>query len=103
MIARIWHGRTRIEQADDYTDYIRRTGVAGQRRTPGNRGSMVWRRDDGEVAEFVVVSLWETLEAVRAFAGERPETAVYYPEDEKYLLEFEPEVLHYDVPVCEID
>jgi heme-degrading monooxygenase HmoA len=103
MIARIWRGRTRIEQAAEYTEYMRKTGVAGQRRTPGNRGSMIWRRDDGPEAEFLVVSLWQTMEAVKAFAGERPEVAVYYPEDEKYLLELEPEVLHYEVPVCEID
>ena len=64
---------------------------------------MIWRREVGSEAEFVVVSLWETLEAVKAFAGERPEVAVYYPEDEKYLLELEPEVLHYEVPVYEID
>jgi heme-degrading monooxygenase HmoA len=103
MIARIWHGRTRIEHADEYAEYIRETGVAGQRGTTGNRGSMVWRREDGDEAEFVVVSLWETLAAVKAFAGDNYETAVYYPEDEKYLLELKPEVLHYEVAVCEID
>jgi heme-degrading monooxygenase HmoA len=103
MIARIWRGRTRIEHADEYTKYIRETGVAGQRGTPGNRGSMIWRREVGNEAEFIVVSLWQTLEAVKAFAGERQQTAVYYPEDEKYLLELEPEVLHYEVPVYEID
>lgn len=103
MIARVWRGRTRIEHADEYTQYMRKTGVAGQRTTPGNRGSMIWRRDDGEQAEFLVISLWETLEAVKAFAGERPDVAVYYPEDEKYLLELEPHVVHYEVPVYEID
>jgi heme-degrading monooxygenase HmoA len=103
MIARIWRGRTRIEQADEYTEYMRKTGVVGQRRTPGNCGSMIWRREVGSEAEFMVVSLWQTLEAVKAFAGERPEVAVYYPDDEQYLLELEPEVLHYEVPVYEID
>ncbi|MGD2153717.1 MAG: antibiotic biosynthesis monooxygenase [Gemmatimonadales bacterium] len=103
MIARVWRGRTRIEQADEYTEYMRKTGVATQRRTPGNRGSMIWRRDDDDEAEFFVISLWQTLEAVKAFAGERPEVAVYYPEDEKYLLELEPEVLHYEVPAYDVD
>ncbi|UCC82838.1 MAG: antibiotic biosynthesis monooxygenase [Gemmatimonadota bacterium] len=103
MIARIWRGRTRIEHANEYTEYMRETGVAGQRGIPGNRGSMIWRREVGSEAEFVVISLWQTMEAVKAFAGERPEVAMYYPEDEKYLLELEPEVLLYEVPVYEID
>ncbi|MGD2215891.1 MAG: antibiotic biosynthesis monooxygenase [Gemmatimonadales bacterium] len=103
MIARIWHGRTRIEHADEYAEYIRKTGVAGQRGIAGNLGSMVWRREDGNETEFVVVSLWETLAAVTAFAGDKYEAAVYYPEDEKYLLELEPEVLHYEVLVYEVD
>lgn len=103
MIARIWRGRTRAGQAAEYTDYIKKTGIVAQRRTPGNRGSMIWRREDGNEAEFLVISLWQTLEAVKAFAGERPLVAVYYPEDEKYLLELEPEVLHYEVPVYEVD
>lgn len=103
MIARIWHGRTRIEHADEYAEYMRETGVTGQRGTPGNRGSMIWRREIGSEAEFLVVSLWETLEAVKAFAGDRYETAVYYPEDESYLLELEPKVAHYEVLVYEVD
>lgn len=101
MIVRIWHGRTQIEHADEYTEYIRRTGIEGLRQTPGNRTAMILRRDEGPETHFLVVSFWQSMEAVRAFAGERPEAAVYYPEDERYLLELEPEVLHYEVPVYE--
>ncbi|NIR43225.1 MAG: antibiotic biosynthesis monooxygenase, partial [Gemmatimonadetes bacterium] len=96
MIARIWHGRTRIEHLDEYTDYIEKSGIAGLRGTPGNRAAMIFRRENGAEAEFLVVSFWESMEAVKAFAGEPLERAVYYPEDEKYLLEFEPEVVHYE-------
>lgn len=103
MIARIWRGRTRIEDADEYTEYMKETGVVGQRGIPGNLASTILRRDDGAEAEFVVFSLWESMEAVRAFAGERPQKAVYYPEDEKYLLELEPEVVHYAVAAGEDD
>lgn len=103
MIARIWHGTTRAEVAETYGEYVRRTGVAEQRRTPGNRGSMLLRRTNGEgTAEFLVISLWDSIESIRAFAGDSPETAVYFPEDDKYLLELEPAVLHYEVPVLEL-
>lgn len=102
MIARIWHGRTRAEHADEYADYIRRTGVEGQRGVAGNRASMVLRRvEDGE-AHFYVISLWESLDAIKRFAGADAEVAVYYPEDDKYLLELESHVQHYDMPAFEI-
>ena len=50
----------------------------------------------------LVFSQWESLDAVRAFAGERPEVAVYYPDDERFLLEFEAEVRHYEGPIAEL-
>lgn len=102
MIARIWRGRTRSPEAGEYVDYVNETGVREQRNTPGNLGSLVLRRDLGAATEILVVSLWESWEAVRAFAGEPVERAIYYPEDEKYLLELEPEVVHFEVPVAEL-
>jgi len=102
MIARIWRGRTRAAHAAEYVQYVSKTGVTAHRGTPGNHGSMILTRADGDHVEFLVVSLWESLDAVRAFAGERPEVAVYYPEDEKFLLELEPEVRHYAVPVASL-
>ena len=103
MIARIWRGRTRPEHADEYAEYVGETGVVHHRETSGNRGSMVFQRKVGEDVEILVVSLWESLDHVRDFAGEDPEVAVYFPEDEKYLLELEPKVRHYDVSVFEMD
>ena len=103
MIVRMWRGRTMAAQADEYVEYMTTTGVARQRATPGNVGSMILRREIGDETEFLVVSLWESLEAVRAFAGDRPEVAVYYPEDDTFLLEFEPEVRHYHASVAEWD
>ena len=103
MIARIWRGRTRPEHADEYADYMRETGVADHRATPGNRGSMILKRETGGEVEFLVVSLWATMEEVHNFAGEDPEVAVYFPEDEKYLLELEPDVRHYDITTFEVD
>ncbi len=97
MIARIWTGRTRVEDADTYLRYMEETGVREHRRTSGNRGSWVLRRRDGEEAEFQVISLWESTESVKAFAGEDFERAVYFPEDDRYLLEKTPTVDHYEI------
>lgn len=101
MIARIWHGRLRAEEVDEYVAYVEETGIKAQRGTPGNLASMILTRGKKDEAEIVVLSLWESMEAVRAFAGQRPEIAVYYVQDAKYLLEFEPEVHHYEVPAAE--
>ena len=97
MIARIWHGRTPVEKADDYLDYVKRTGIDEYRSVEGNRGQYILRKIKGDVADFTVLSFWESMDAVRAFAGPEPEKPVYYPEDEAYLLELEDEVAHYDV------
>ena len=103
MIARFWLGRTKTEDAEEYVVYVKETGITGQRATPGNRASMLLTRELGDETEFMVFSLWESPEAVRAFAGERPEVAVYYPEDERFLLELAPEVEHYEVRAAELD
>ena len=97
MIARIWRGRTRAVDAEAYVGYLRETGLKEYGETPGNQGVRVLRRTEGAVAEFLVVSLWESMEAIRGFAGDAPETAVYYPEDDRYLLEREATVAHYEV------
>jgi heme-degrading monooxygenase HmoA len=97
MIARIWSGAVRSEDGDTYADYIGETGLAGYAATPGNRGAWMLRRDVGERTEFVTFTLWDSLDAIRAFAGDDVETAVYYPEDDRYLVERDVKVKHYDV------
>jgi len=97
MIARIWHGVTLAERAEEYTEYLYRTGVRECRATPGNRGVYVLRRIQNDRAEFTFVSLWESFDAVRRFAGEDYEKAHYYPEDRDFLVELEPFVDHYEV------
>ncbi len=97
MIARIWFGRTKAEDYDAYLAYLEESGVAELRRTAGNRGVMVLRRLDGEEAEFGVVSLWDSLDDVKAFAGEDVDVARYFPDDERFLLEFTPRLKHFEV------
>jgi heme-degrading monooxygenase HmoA len=95
MIARIWRGRTRVEKAQEYLDFLERKGLSGYRATEGNCGVQILLRKDAEVAEFLLISFWESLDAIRRFAGSEPEKAVYYPEDDAFLLEKEPTVSHY--------
>ncbi len=97
MIARVWRGITLKEKADDYLAYLNETGLKDYAKTAGNRGVTILRRDQGEHCEIMLISLWESMDAVRAFAGENPERSVYYPEDEQYLLQMEPLVRHYEV------
>jgi heme-degrading monooxygenase HmoA len=97
MIARTWHGRVPASKADRYYRYLLRTGVPDLQATPGNRGVFVFRRVEGTEAHFLLASLWESLEAIRGFAGDDIEIARYYPEDASYLLELEPRVTHYEV------
>lgn len=93
----MWRGRTPAEKAHPYHGYLRATGLKEYAETPGNLGVYVLRRTEGDAAEFVLISLWESMDAVRAFAGDDPERAVYYPEDDEYLLEREPTVSHFEV------
>lgn len=97
MIARLWIGQTRAEHADRYLDYLKATGVIGCRSTEGNHSVQILTRVDGDVAEFIFVSFWESMEAITRFAGEDVERAVYYPEDREYLLALDPRVRHFDV------
>lgn len=97
LIARIWHGATPAAHADTYAAYLDQTGVRECRATPGNRGVYVLRRVQHGRAEFTFMSLWESLDAIRRFAGEDYEKARYFPEDRNFLLELEPFVEHYDV------
>ena len=97
MIARTWHGRVPSAKADDYYAYLLRTGLSDYAATPGNRGVTVLRRTEGTVTHFLLLTFWESLEAIQAFAGPEYERARYYPADDDFLLEREPLVTHYDV------
>jgi heme-degrading monooxygenase HmoA len=97
MIARAWHGMVPAGRADEYMAYLERTGLPDYRATPGNRGVWVLRRADGDRAHFLLMSLWDSMDSIRAFAGDDVERARYYPEDRGFLLELEPHVTHYEV------
>ena len=99
MLARMWHGVTRADRSDEFFRYITRTGVPGLQATAGNRGVYVLRRLEGDEAHFIMISMWDSREAIARFAGADIEKARYYPEDEEFLLELEPTVRHFEVLV----
>jgi len=97
MIARVWTGAVRTGDAEVYADYIRATGFAEYGQTAGNRGAWLLQRPEGDRTEIIAVSLWDSVEAIRAFAGDDIDAAVLYPEDERYLIHGASSVTHYDV------
>jgi heme-degrading monooxygenase HmoA len=97
MIARIWRGTTLASKADEYLAYLEATGIKDYRATPGNRGVQVLRRASGDEVEFVLITHWDSLDAIRAFAGDDYERAVYYDEDRAYLRERNEWVEHFEV------
>jgi heme-degrading monooxygenase HmoA len=100
MIARVWHGVVPIAKADRYALYLSDFGVCDYRTRPGNRGVSVLRRLEGDRVHFLLFSLWESWESIRAYAGSDPERAHYYPFDLECLLEPESHVTHFEVLVA---
>ena len=96
MIARVWRGAVRKEDSEVYSEYMQETGVAGYATTPGNRASGC-SADVDERTEFMMFTLWDSLAAVTAFAGDEYESAVFYPEDERFLGERDLISTHYRV------
>ena len=92
----------RREDGDAYAEYMLETGVRGYREIAGNQGVWMLRRELGELTEFVMFTLWESMDAVRAFAGDDPETAVFYPEDDRFLVERDLTTTHFEVAANEV-
>jgi heme-degrading monooxygenase HmoA len=97
IIARIWRGAVRPKDGDDYARYMQKTGLAEYRGTQGNLSATMLRRDLDDRTEFVMFSTWESMDAIKAFAGDDPERAVFFPEDDRFLIERDLTVAHYEV------
>jgi heme-degrading monooxygenase HmoA len=97
MIARTWRGWTKTEDADAYVEYLMGTGMKEYRETPGNRAAYILRRAEGGRTEFVTLTFWDSMDAIKGFAGEEVERAVFYPEDGRFLFDRETIALHYEV------
>jgi heme-degrading monooxygenase HmoA len=97
MIARLWHGMTPAHRADVYLEFLRGRALPDYRAVAGNLAAYVLRRDEDDRTHFLTLTFWVSRESIEAFAGSDIDRAKYYPEDEGFLLEFEPKVLHYEV------
>jgi heme-degrading monooxygenase HmoA len=98
VIARMWRGWVRTADRAAYVDYIESTGMAEYRATPGNQGAWMLARDLGDGrTEIVTLSFWASRDAIRGFAGDDIELAVFYPDDERFLVDRETTVTHFDV------
>jgi ubiquinone/menaquinone biosynthesis C-methylase UbiE/heme-degrading monooxygenase HmoA len=97
MIGRLWQGTCAPTDADAYEDHLRRATLPALRQIAGYEGGYVLRREAGGGVDFLVLTLWVSLDAVRAFAGDDCELAVVPPEAERLLTHFDQRALHYDV------
>jgi len=99
MIARVWRGATLGEDADAYAAYIEESAMKPARALPGSRGTLVLRRLRAGYAEFETILLFDSMDDVKAFAGDELDQAVFFPEDDRYLVERDLEVSHFEVDV----
>ncbi len=97
MIVRTWRGWTKPEDTEAYAEYVSGTGIAEYQDTPGNAGAYLMSRPDGDRTEFLAISFWESMAAIEAFAGEDIGKAVFYSEDDRFLIDRETTVNHYRV------
>jgi heme-degrading monooxygenase HmoA len=93
----MWHGRVPTVKAKAYREFLNTRAIPDYRSVAGNINVYILERAEGNVTHFITLTFWESLEAIRAYAGEDVEAAKYYPEDRDFLMEFEPNVIHYEV------
>ncbi|HEY1265126.1 MAG TPA: antibiotic biosynthesis monooxygenase [Terriglobales bacterium] len=97
MIARVWRGWTRLDDADQYEHLLRERVIPRLRKIAGHRSAQLLRLNRELEAEFIVVNYFDSLAAVREFAGEDYTTPVFEPEARRLLVRLEPKAEHYDV------
>jgi hypothetical protein len=103
VIARTWRGAVRAADAERYLEHQGATGVLEYRSTPGNLGVIVLTRDRGDLCEVTTVSFWESMDAIRRFAGPDPGRAKFYPGDDELLVQQDLHVDHYEVVSADLD
>jgi len=96
-IMRLWHGRVPIEKADEYEKFMITKAAPDYGSVDGLLKLYFQRRNENEIAHFLLVTIWDSSESIKKFAGQKPELAKYYPEDDDFLLEKEKYVSMYEV------
>ena len=99
MVARIWHGRTPIEKADEYKQYLFEVGVKKIASLPGTRGVQLMMSKTADQGEFMVVSYWDSIEAIKGYAGETYTKVHDLPRDKEFLIDMETLVRHFELDV----
>jgi heme-degrading monooxygenase HmoA len=99
VIARLWHGWTASENAAAYEDFLRTTMFPSMHRVEGFSGVDLLRRDDGEEVAFITITRFDSLDAVREFAGDDYEVAVIEPDARALLSRFDERSAHYEIVV----
>ena len=97
MIARMWHGKVPTEKAVAYHNFLKISGLSDYQSTPGNQGVFLFKNEKDGVTHFYTLTFWKDVDSIKQFAGNDYEMARYYPEDRDFLLEFEPQVTHFEV------
>jgi heme-degrading monooxygenase HmoA len=97
MIIRLWRGKTALEKADEYEILMKKLAIPDYSSAEGLQMYFFTRNDHSDYAEFLLITHWESIEAVKRFAGDDYTRAKYYEEDKEFLLDFPEEVEHYEV------
>ncbi len=97
MIARMWHGKVPTKLAHAYRQFLNERAIPDYKSIAGNLSVHILERKEGDITHFITLTFWSDMNAIKKFAGAKPEQAKYYPEDKDFLLEFEPTVVHYEV------
>ncbi len=97
MIARIWHGTTKLDDFEEYTELMKSKAIPDYEKTEGFIKLNFLRNTKNGIGHFTLITFWENMNVIRNFASDDFEKAKYYPEDSKFLLEFEEKVTHYEV------
>jgi len=96
-VMRLWHGKVPIEKADEYEKFLIEKAVPDYSSVDGLLKMYFLRRNEGSIAHFLLITIWDSLESIKKFAGDEPELAKYYLEDDNFLLEKEKYVAIYRV------
>ncbi|MBP1699673.1 MAG: hypothetical protein H6Q41_4861 [Deltaproteobacteria bacterium] len=97
MIARMWRGIATQERANEYVKHLQHSVFPELRQIDGFKGVYLLRRNSSEDIEFLVLTLWESMDAIRKFAGENPEVAVVAPTARALFREYDAEVKHFEI------
>ncbi len=97
MIVRMWHGIVDASKANEYAEFMKERAAPDYSSVDGLKKLLFLRNVEDDVAHFLLVTHWDSMESVKKFAGDRPEKAKYYPEDDNFLLEKEETSALYEV------